>query len=144
MDIVKYNNSKHRDGLILLWKTVFSYSDKRSDPSFNIDNKVKMKDDLLFVAVDDDVVVGSIMGGYDGHRGWIYSLAVYKNHRGKGLGSMLLRHVEGELIKKGAVKINLQIISSNSEVVDFYNKNGYKVEERISMGKEIPENIPDC
>jgi len=82
------------------------------------------------------------MAGYDGHRGWIYSLAVLPGKRKSRIGTRLLEHAEKELSACGCVKINLQINIDNASVKGFYLKNGYAVEERISMGKEIPENIP--
>ena len=141
MDILLYDDNKHRNDLISLWKSVFNYHDKRNDPALSIDNKLKINDNLLFIAIKDNKLIGSIMGGYDGHRGWIYSLSVDNNHRKKGVGSTLLKYLENELKKRGCIKINLQILVSNEGVVEFYNKNGYKIEERISMGKEILENI---
>lgn len=83
------------------------------------------------------------MAGYDGHRGWIYSLAVISEKRIKSAGSSLLHHAENELKKLGCAKNNLQIIQTNEKVAQFYIKNGYAIEKRISMGKEIRENIPE-
>jgi len=82
------------------------------------------------------------MCGYDGHRGWIYSLAVSPSHRRQGIGTQLVHHGERELVRRGCVKINLQIIEGNEAVVAFYSALGYSVEKRISMGKPIPGNIP--
>lgn len=77
------------------------------------------------------------MAGYDGHRGWIYSLAINPEYRKKGIGSLLLKYAENELKKLNCPKISLQILTSNKEIVDFYKKNGYSIEERISMGKKL-------
>ena len=140
MLIQKYEDNLHKEEVIDLWKSVFGYSDDRNDPSLCICKKLSV-DNMIFVAIEDKRVVGTVMAGYDGHRGWIYSLAVNIEHRGKNIGSGLLAEAEKELKGLGCVKINLQILSSNKEVIDFYIKHGYKVEERISMGKEIPENI---
>lgn len=140
MEIRKFVNSRDRSQVKELWTNIFGYKDKRNDPEFSIDKKLKV-DDLLLVAEDAEKIIGTVMGGYDGHRGWIYSLAVDKSFQGKGLGSKLLKAMEGELIKIGCCKINLQILASNSEAKEFYSKNGYRVEERVSMGKVIHENI---
>jgi hypothetical protein len=77
------------------------------------------------------------MGGYDGHRGWIYSLAVDPAHRQQKVGTALIRHVERALAEAGSPKINLQVHSANAGAVAFYEKLGYRVEERISMGKVL-------
>jgi ribosomal protein S18 acetylase RimI-like enzyme len=75
------------------------------------------------------------MGGYDGHRGWIYAMAVSPESRRSGIGSALVRRVESELKQFNCGKVNLQILADNTEVVGFYEQLGYKVEPRISMGK---------
>ena len=85
--------------------------------------------------------VGTIMAGYDGHRGWIYSIAVSLNYRGKGIGSSLLAFAERKLSELGCMKINLQIMEGNEVVESFFLANGYQTEKRISMGKHLPENI---
>jgi ribosomal protein S18 acetylase RimI-like enzyme len=77
------------------------------------------------------------MAGYDGHRGWIYSVAVSPAHRRQGIGSLLVAHAERALIDLGSVKINLQIMEGNESVTAFYSSLGFSVEKRISMGKRI-------
>jgi ribosomal protein S18 acetylase RimI-like enzyme len=81
------------------------------------------------------------MAGYDGHRGWIDSIAVSSAHRKQGLGSALLTFAEEKLSEKGCMKINLQIMEGNEAVAEFYLSNGYHAEKRISMGKRLPQNI---
>lgn len=108
-----------------------------NDPATAIRNKRRVDPELFFVAEVDGVVVGTVMGGYDGHRGWIYSLAVRVDHQRRGIGAELVRRVERKLSDRGCLKINLQVMSSNAGVVAFYEKLGYAVEERISMGKRL-------
>lgn len=141
MKIVKFDNQKHRKGIISLWKTCFGYTDKRNNPELVIDKKL-VHDDLLFVAVDGDRVLGSIMLGYDGHRGWIYSLAVDAAVQGSGIGGMLLDFGIAELKALGCMKVNLQVMPDNTGAVEFYKKTGFELEERISMGIEISANVP--
>lgn len=139
--ITHYQDTGHRRQVIALWETVFGYEAKHNRPSLAIDKKREV-DDLFFVALDGAVVVGTIMCGYDGHRGWIYSLAVAPSHRRQGLGSRLMSHAEHELGRRGCMKINLQILEGNESVATFYSSLGYSVEKRVSMGKLLPENIP--
>ena len=136
-----FDNSKHREQVIELWDSVFDIEDARNKPELVIDKKVSVKDDLFFVARDAKQVIGTIMAGYDGHRGWIYSMAVVPERRKSNVGTALLKHAENELKKLGCVKINLQIFKDNESVKNFYLKNGYSIEERVSMGKEIKDNI---
>ena len=140
--ITPYMDAVHRCQVIALWETVFGYEATHNKPSLVIDKKVEVDDHLFFVAVDDNAVVGTIMAGYDGHRGWIYSVAVSPSHRRQGIGSRLVSHAEHALACKGCMKINLQIMEGNESVAAFYSSLGYSVEKRISMGKLMPENVP--
>jgi ribosomal protein S18 acetylase RimI-like enzyme len=140
MEIKTYDD-RYKEQVVLLWKTVFGYKDARNDPELAVNKKLEAKDGLFFIAVDGHKVIGTVMAGYDGHRGWIYSLAVIPEYRKQKIGSGLLQHAEGELEKRGCMKINLQILKTNETVKQFYLRNGYDVEERISMGKEIKSNV---
>jgi ribosomal protein S18 acetylase RimI-like enzyme len=141
VEIVPFDNERHRGPVVELWKRVFGYPDRRNEPSLVIDKKLAAGDGLLLVAVEGDRVLGTVMAGYDGHRGWIYSMAVTPERRREGIGSRLLGRAEEEMRRLGCVKVNLQIFGTNEAVKGFYEKGGYRVEDRTSMGKEIPENI---
>jgi ribosomal protein S18 acetylase RimI-like enzyme len=140
--ITSFVNAVHRLQVVALWETVFGHEAAHNNPSLVIDNKVAVDDRLFFVAVADNAVVGTIMAGYDGHRGWIYSVAVSPSYRRQGIGSHLVSHAEHALICKGCPKINLQIMEGNESVAAFYASLGYSVEKRVSMGKRISENVP--
>ena len=140
--ISPFVNPDHRGQVIMLWESIFGYEAAHNSPGLVIDKKVATDDRLFFVAIADNSVVGTVMAGYDGHRGWIYSVAVSPSHRRQGLGSRLVSHAERALICLGCMKINLQIMEGNERVAAFYASLGYSVEKRISMGKRISENIP--
>lgn len=146
--ITVFENNKHRDQVIFLWKNVFGYEASHNSPDTVIDKKVEFNDGLFFVSLDNDNVVGTVMAGYDGHRGWIYSIAVSPVYQKRGLGSALLSFAEEKLAEKGCMKINLQIMKGNEPVEAFYHSNGYKTEKRISMGKRLPkiyrQRTSDC
>lgn len=139
--IITYIDASHRQQVIDLWKAVFGYEAAHNMPSLAIDKKLAVQDDLFFVAQDGNALVGTILAGYDGHRGWLYSLAVHPSHQGQGIGKALVAHAERALAQRGCMKINLQIVSSNESVSAFYKSIGYTVEPRISMGKLISANI---
>jgi len=130
---------QERDGadVIDLWTRVFGYGTAHNDPALVIERKMARQPELFFVAVIDQKVVGTVMGGYDGHRGWIYAMAVSPEVRGVGIASALLGHLETALRALGCLKINLQVREDNAGVVEFYRKQGYVVEPRISMGKVL-------
>jgi ribosomal protein S18 acetylase RimI-like enzyme len=140
--ITLFNNQAHRDQVVALWNAVLGYDSAHNDPSLAIDKKLAANDGLFFVATVGNEVIGTIMAGYDGHRGWIYSVAVHPGHRKQGIGSQLVDHAERTLTERGCVKINLQITAGNEAVAAFYASLGYAVEQRVSMGKRIQANIP--
>ena len=140
-EIKTFDNVEHRDKVISLWEAVFGYEADHNAPHLVIDKKLDIGDGLFFIAADSKDVIGTVMAGYDGHRGWIYSIAVSSAHRKQGLGSALLTFAEEKLSEKGCMKINLQIMEGNEAVAEFYLSNGYHAEKRISMGKRLPQYI---
>jgi ribosomal protein S18 acetylase RimI-like enzyme len=118
-----------------LWERVFPDDRPWSAPAAVIDRKLAQKDGLLWVAEVDGGVAGAVMAGYDGHRGWIYHLAVEPALRRRGIGRALVAAAEAALVALGCPKINLQVSAANRDVVAFYERLAYRVEERVSMGK---------
>lgn len=132
-----YHDASHRTGTVALWKSVFAYETPHNEPNLSIDMKIGMDDGLFWVAVNGDEVIGSVMAGWDGHRGWLYSLAVLPEWQGRGLGSVLVKTAEAALVARGCMKINLQVRGSNQVVTGFYEVLGYSVEPSVSMGKLV-------
>jgi ribosomal protein S18 acetylase RimI-like enzyme len=102
-----------------------------------IRQKLAYQRELFFVGECDGAIVGTVLAGYDGHRGWLYSVAVHPAYQRRGFGTALIRRAEGALAAIGARKINLQVRTSSATVLAFYRSLGYDVEERISMGKQV-------
>jgi len=126
-----------RTGVIALWERVFPDDPPHNAPAKVFDAKLAVRDDMLFVAMDADSIVGTAMAGYDGHRGWLYTVAVTPEHRRHGIGTALVRHAVGALHAAGCTKVNLQIRATNLEVRGFYESLGFDAEERLSMGMHI-------
>ena len=89
----------------------------------------------LFVAEEAAKVVGTVMAGHDGHRGWIYYVAVDPKRQRQGLGRALVAHAEKFLAAQGVPKLLLIIRDTNVKVRGFYEALGYEVEPRIMMSK---------
>jgi ribosomal protein S18 acetylase RimI-like enzyme len=123
------------DGVMALWAEAFPDPPPWNSPDLVISAKTAVQPELFLVALDEECVIGTAMGGYDGHRGWLYTVAVLRTHRRSGVGSALIRELERRLGTMGCVKINLQVQAANSGVAEFYRRLGYVVEDRISMGK---------
>ena len=142
LNIVPFNNAIHRNQVMDVWRASFGYDTAHNEPGLVIDKKMAMHDSLFFVAVAAAEVVGTVMAGYDGHRGWLYSVAVSPAHRKLGAGRQLVAHAEQSLVSRGCLKINLQLLQSNAAVAAFYASLGYAVEPRVSMGKLMCQNTP--
>ncbi len=106
--IAEYSNEHHRRCVVELWKTVFGYETAHNTPSLAIVKKLAAADGLFFVTLSGHEVVGTVLAGYDDHRGWLYSVAVHPSHRRKCIGMNLVRHAEDALTARGCMKINLQ------------------------------------
>ena len=108
-----------------------------NDPRDEIAGNQKSVSGRLFVAASINEVVGSVMVGYDGRRGWINYLAVLPTHRRRGLGTMLMATAESYLAEIGCSKVNLQVRESNQGVVAFYAALGYSDDHVMSLGKRL-------
>lgn len=118
-----------------LWREVFPNNPWWNVPERDIQSKLQIQRELFLVATVDSTIVGTAMAGYDGHRGWVYYVAVSPKYRRQGIGEALMKRVEQDLIEIGCPKINLQVRAHNAGAVAFYEKLGYSVENHVSMGK---------
>jgi ribosomal protein S18 acetylase RimI-like enzyme len=138
MPIISEYRDEHFGGVEALWQEAFPNDAPWNRASTAIAEKMRFQPDLMLVALEGLLVVGSVMAGYEGHRGWISRIAVLRAHRRKRIGRALLLEAEGRLAALGCIKINLQILETNSAVVRFYEEAGYEIEPRVSMSKRLP------
>ena len=108
-----------------------------NNPAKDIHRKLQIWPEGFLVGLLDGEIIASLMVGYEGHRGWFNYLAVDPAHQRRGHARRLIEHAERLLLAAGCPKINLQIRSSNSAVIDFYRRLGYAVDEVTSMGKRL-------
>lgn len=129
------------DAVVALWQEAFpEYRDvtrPQRNPHLSIANKMTTQPELFFVAVLDARVVGTVMAGYDGHRGWMYSLAVDTAYRRHGIARRLVAHAEAALTALGCPRVNLQVLSAKEDIRAFYEALGYRADAVISMGKRL-------
>jgi ribosomal protein S18 acetylase RimI-like enzyme len=123
--------------LVCLWKDVFADDPPWNEPSEMIKRKLTVQPELLLVAVVGSKLVGAVMGGFDGVRGWIHHLAVHPEYRRQGIARLLIQAAESGLVKLGCPKVNLQVRATNTSVIAFYQALGYDLEERASLGKRL-------
>jgi ribosomal protein S18 acetylase RimI-like enzyme len=127
---------KDRNSLIEFWQRVFPDDPPHNEPSKVIEAKLAV-DDLIFLAERNNEILGACLAGYDGHRGWLYAVAVSPKHRRSGTGTQLVKHAMQTLKELGCIKVNLQIRSTNTAVAAFYESLGFASEDRLSMGAFI-------
>jgi len=135
MDIRSYHASDeaavialwHECGLVRPW----------NDPQRDIARKLTAQPELFLVGVVDAQLMATAMVGFDGHRGWVYYLAIASAHRRQSHGRSLMREAERLLIERGCPKINLLVRTSNKAVIEFYDRLGYAQDDAISLGKRL-------
>ncbi|WP_156762059.1 GNAT family acetyltransferase [Microbacterium karelineae] len=124
------------DAVVVLWEAT-GLTRPWNDPRADIARARAVWPDLLLVADDGDAVVGSVMAGYDGHRGWLYYLATDPSRRGEGIGSALVAEAERRLEALGCPKAQLMVRSGNEQVFAFYDARGYARESVGVTGKRL-------
>ena len=133
--IVNYR-SEYQDAVVDLWKSC-SLVVPQNDPSEDIRRKLDFQPELFFVALLNDRVIGSIMVGYEGHRGWLNYLAVLPGFQRSGCGRRLVEKAIDELRRLGCLKVNLQVRRSNISAVGFYKHLGFEEDDVVSLGKRL-------
>jgi ribosomal protein S18 acetylase RimI-like enzyme len=133
--IVRYK-PKYQDAIIDLWKKC-NLVVPLNDPVEDIRKKLDFQPELFFVALLGDELIGSVMVGYEGHRGWLNYLAVLPEYQKRGYGRKLVKKAVDELRKLGCQKVNLQVRRSNISAAEFYRHIGFKDDDVISLGKRL-------
>jgi len=127
------------DDVVRLWKEAGLVL-RPGDDLDGIRLKLRRDPDLFLIANDGSEVVGSVMGGWDGRRGWIYHLAVRPSHQRRGIAKTLISELELRLAAKGAKRLNAQVYGSNTVSLKFFEACGYDVRpDLVMIGKALRE-----
>ncbi len=129
------------DAVVALWERC-GLLRPWNDPRKDIRRKRSVRPDLFLVGMLDGRLVAAVMAGYDGHRGWLNYLAVEPALQRQGLGRAIVSEAERLLQAAGCPKINLQVRTSNRDVIEFYRRLGYEVDDVVSMGKRLEHDGP--
>jgi ribosomal protein S18 acetylase RimI-like enzyme len=108
-----------------------------SDAPAEIEKKLLRDPDLFLVAVSENGVVGTVIGGFDGRRGFVYHLAVAEAFRRSGLGSRLMAEVEQRLRRKGCIRSYLLVSPDNYVAMRHYEKRGWRLLDDQVYGKDL-------
>ncbi|WP_295828857.1 GNAT family acetyltransferase [uncultured Microbacterium sp.] len=124
------------DAVVALWEQA-GLTRPWNDPRVDIRRKLTVQPELFLVAFDADRVVGSVMAGYDGHRGWLYYLATAASHRGQGIGRALVAEAERLLEAMGCPKVQLMVRPDNTGARGFYDELGYEPFDTWATGRRL-------
>jgi len=136
---VKSAAAEDEQAVVALWRAcdlVAAYNDPAADFRFA---KSGPCSDVLLGVDDSGLIVGSVMVGHDGHRGWLYYVASSPTARGKGVGRLMVKAAENWLSQRGVAKVQLLVRETNTEVVTFYQRLGFEVAPRIVMSRWLGE-----
>ncbi|QLC26260.1 GNAT family acetyltransferase [Parasphingopyxis algicola] len=125
-----------RDAVIGLWRDCAltrPWNDPVADFAAAIGNPTS---DILLLA-EGDTPIATVMVGFDGHRGWVYYLAVHPGHRRRGLGGRMMKAAEAWLRERGSPKIQLMVRSDNADVIAFYEALGLERQDVVTLGRRL-------
>ncbi len=133
------------DDVLALWLSAGPGVDRRpSDERDQVALKIGRDPDLFLLATLGGRIVGAVMGGWDGRRGYVYHLAVAPDVRRRGVGGALMDELEDRLRRKGALKAKCQIYTHNEESLDFFRRRGWDIEEGLwPVGKWLAGPVDD-
>ncbi|HMZ07900.1 MAG TPA: GNAT family N-acetyltransferase [Anaerolineales bacterium] len=123
----EFNFDGDYERILKLWQGIETgINVGRSDTSEEIKKKIERDPDLFLVAEQGNEIIGTVIGAFDGRRGMIYHLAVRKDQRKHGIGTMLLTEVEKRLQAKGCIKCYLLVLADNNQAIHFYEDLGWQ------------------
>ncbi len=127
----------YENAVVALWEEC-GLTGPGNDPRRDIARKMRVNPELFLVGVIEGSIVATVMGGYDGHRGWADYLAVAPAWRRQGIGRIMMTEFEDLLrLTTGCLKIHVRINTGNEAAKDFYRRLGYEVDHVVSLGKRL-------
>jgi ribosomal protein S18 acetylase RimI-like enzyme len=133
--VLRVASEADEEAVIALWRTcglVVSHNDPATDFRFA---RAKENSEVLVGLAPDGKIIGSAMVGHDGHRGWLYYIAIAPGYRAQGLGRIMMQAAEKWLAERGVAKVHLMIRETNTEVAAFYRRLGFEAIPRTVMEK---------
>ena len=137
--IRSYRETDNRE-VIQLWKEC-DLVVPWNNPQHDIARKRTVQSELFLIGLIKKEIITTAMVGYDGHRGWVYYLAVKPNYQQQEVGKQMMKEAENRLLEIGCPKLNIMVRTTNLDVINFYKAIGYKVDAVTSLGKRLdPDN----
>lgn len=136
--IREYRSPEDYQACIELWNSIEKgIHVGASDAPDEILKKVQRDPDLFLVAEADGLIIGTVIGGFDGRRGAIYHLAVQSAFRGQGIAGQLMSAVESRLRSKGCIRCYLFVTPDNPEAMQYYEKHGWSAMKVRPYAKDL-------
>ena len=139
--VIRQYRADDQKEVINLW-TQCGLNAPQNNPGYDIERKLRVNPEWFLVGELEGKVIATCMAGYEGHRGWINYLAVATRYRRQGFATQIMQEAERILHDVGCPKINLQIRTSNTGVIEFYKTIGYYFDDVVSMGKRLEYDRP--
>ncbi|MBN2182797.1 MAG: GNAT family acetyltransferase [Sedimentisphaerales bacterium] len=136
---VRQFHTNDTENVIELWQKCGLVA-PQNNPERDIERKLDVNPEWFLIGELEGVIIATCMVGYEGHRGWINYLAVSPQYRRRGFAMRLMLEAEEILKNAGCPKINLQIRSSNKDVIAFYEAIGFRKDDVLSMGKRLEQD----
>lgn len=133
-------STDHTSVAVELWQTC-GLTRPWNDPTSDLLRALDGPSSTVLAATENTELVGTVMVGHDGHRGWVYYLAVWPGHRGRGLGRNLMTAAETWLDRQGVPKLQLMVRTENSAVIDFYERLGYADQGVAVLGRFLDDEL---
>lgn len=125
-----------RERVIALWHAA-GLTRPWNDPGADFDLALSNQTSTILLARDGGELAGSVMTGFDGHRGWVYYLASDPERRETGVGRALMAAAEGWLRALGCPRIRLMVRTDNVAALGFYKAIGYERQEVATLGRAL-------
>jgi hypothetical protein len=138
--IASINDSDVAD-VVALWQAC-GLTRPWNDPASDIALARRGSNATVLIGRDDGAIAATVLVGHDGHRGWVYYLAVSPDHRHKGYGRIMMDAAERWLRERDIEKLQLLVRPDNTSVEDFYQSLGYVMQERIIFAKWLDGREP--
>jgi len=133
---IKAASKADRDAIIALWGAA-GLTRPWNDPVKDFDRAMANANSTILILETNDAIIGSIMVGEDGHRGWVYYLAAHRDHQRKGIGRDLMSAAEAWIAARDIPKSQLMVRDDNAAARGFYAALGYEVQPVITLGKRL-------
>lgn len=133
---VKPASAADREAEVALWHSA-GLTRPWNDPGSDFDLALRNPTSAILLARDETAIIGSVMAGFDGHRGWVYYLATQPQSLTRGIGRKLMYAAEQWLIAHGCQRVRLMVRTDNAAALEFYEAIGYETQDVVTLGRTL-------